>query len=113
MHLNISDKLSLPIIPEYASNNAHIFYIILQNEKLRDKILNILKLNGFIAAFHYQSLHKSKYFLTYNKLKELPLADKYSTCLLRLPLFYDLKLESIDLIVNIINKELNKWKELF
>ena len=108
MHLNISDKLSLPIIPEYASNNAHMFYIVLQNEKLRDKILNILKLNGFIAAFHYQSLHKSKYFLSYNKLKKLPLADKYSTCLLRLPLFYDLKLESIDLIVNIINKELSK-----
>ena len=107
-HLNICDKLLLPIIPEYASNNAHMFYIVLQNEKLRDKVLNNLKLNGFIAAFHYQSLHRSKYFLSYNKLKELPLSDKYSTCLLRLPLFYDLKLESIDLIVNIINIELNK-----
>ena len=36
------------------------------------------------------------------------LTEKYSNCLLRLPLFYDLKLKSIDLIVNIINKELNK-----
>ena len=107
-NLNTSDKLSLPIIPDYASNNAHMFYIVLQNEKLRDKIINTLKLNGFIAAFHYQSLHKSNYFLSYNQLKELPLADKYSNCLLRLPLFYDLKLKSIDLIVNIINKELNK-----
>tara|TARA_X000000368_G_scaffold49457_1_gene35268 strand:- start:9036 stop:10181 length:1146 start_codon:yes stop_codon:yes gene_type:complete len=107
-NLNTSDKLYLPIIPEYASNNAHMFYIVLQNEKLRDKIINTLKLNGFIATFHYQSLHKSNYFLSYNKLKELPLADKYSNCLLRLPLFYDLKLKSIDLIVNIINKELNK-----
>ena len=108
MSLNTSDKLSLPIIPDYASNNAHMFYIVLQNEKLRDKIINTLKLNGFIAAFHYQSLHKSNYFLSYNQLQELPLADKYSNCLLRLPLFYDLKLKSIDLIVNIINKELNK-----
>lgn len=108
MNLNTSDKLSLPIIPDYASNNAHMFYILLQNEKLRDKIINTLKLNGFIAAFHYQSLHKSNYFLSYNQLQELPLADKYSNCLLRLPLFYDLKLKSIDLIVNIINKELNK-----
>ena len=107
-NLNTSDKLSLPIIPDYASNNAHMFYIVLQNEKLRDKIINTLKLNGFIAAFHYQSLHKSNYFLSYNQLQELPLADKYSNCLLRLPLFYDLKLKSIDLIVNIINKELNK-----
>ena len=47
-------------------------------------------------------------FLNYNQLKELPLTEKYSNCLLRLPLFYDLKLKSIDLIVNIINKELNK-----
>ena len=108
MNLNTSDKLSLPIIPDYASNNAHMFYIVLQNEMLRDKIINTLKLNGFIAAFHYQSLHKSNYFLSYNQLQELPLADKYSNCLLRLPLFYDLKLKSIDLIVNIINKELNK-----
>ena len=108
VHLQNSDDIALPVIPDYATNNAHMFYIVFKNEKKRDKILNLLKSNGVTAAFHYQSLHKSKYFLSNNKLKELPMADKYSSCLLRLPLFYELKFKSIDLIVNIINKEFYK-----
>lgn len=108
VHLQNSNDIALPVIPDYATNNAHMFYIIFKTEKKRDKILKLLKSNGITAAFHYQSLHKSKYFLSSNKMKELPMADKYSSCLLRLPLFYELKLKSIDLIVNIINKEFNK-----
>jgi len=108
VHLQNSDDIALPVIPDYASNNAHMFYIVFKTEKKRDKILKLLKSNGITAAFHYQSLHKSKYFLSNNKLKELPMADKYSSCLLRLPLFYELKFKSIDLIVNIINKEFYK-----
>lgn len=108
VHLQNSDDIALPVIPDYASNNAHMFYIVFKTEKKRDKILKLLKSYGITAAFHYQSLHKSKYFLSNNKLKELPMADKYSSCLLRLPLFYELKFKSIDLIVNIINKEFYK-----
>lgn len=108
IHLQNSEHIDLPVIPDYASNNAHMFYIIFKTEKIRDKIIKTLKSNGITASFHYQSLHKSKYFLNNNKLNELPMADKYSSCLMRLPLFYELKLKSIDLIVNIIKKELNK-----
>ena len=108
VHLQKVDLITLPIIPDYASNNAHMFYIVLKTEKIRDRILSGLRSNGISAAFHYQSLHKSKYFLKNNILEDLPMADKYSSCLLRLPLFYELKFKSIDLITEIINTELNK-----
>ena len=108
VHLQKVDLITLPIIPDYASNNAHMFYIVLKTEKIRDRILSGLRSNGITAAFHYQSLHKSKYFLKNNILEDLPMADKYSSCLLRLPLFYELKFKSIDLITEIINTEINK-----
>ena len=108
VHLQKVDLITLPIIPDYASNNAHMFYIVLKTEKIRDRILSALRSNGIIAAFHYQSLHKSMYYLKNNTLEDLPMADKYSSCLLRLPLFYELKFKSIDLITEIINTELNK-----
>ena len=43
-----------------------------------------------MGVFHYQSLHKSKYFETKHDGRDLPFTDQYTDCLLRLPLFYDL-----------------------
>ena len=83
-------NFKLPFIPEYATNNAHMFYLVLPNEKLRDAFIRHLRTNGIHAVFHYLSLHKSKYYKNKYVGEELINSDKYSTTLLRLPFYYEL-----------------------
>lgn len=83
----------LPVIPEYATNNAHMFYLVLDNADTRDRFIKHLKADRILSVFHYLSLHKSPYYADKHYGNELPWADHYSDCLVRLPLFYDLTTE--------------------
>lgn len=95
---SITDKVQLPIIPDNASNNAHIFYLVCKSDTERNLLINHLKKNSIQAVFHYQSLHNSPYYLNKHNAPELPQADRYSKCLLRLPLYFDLSLKEVDFI---------------
>lgn len=96
-------KIRLPQIPGYATNNAHMFYIVCRNLEERSGLIAHLKSNGVTAPFHYLSLHKSEYYLNHCALRpELPNCDRYADCLVRLPMFYELKLEEVDIIVVLI-----------
>jgi dTDP-4-amino-4,6-dideoxygalactose transaminase len=102
--LSVQGFFKLPIIPEYATNNAHMFYIICNSLSERTKLINYLKKYGIMAVFHYQSLHKSNYCENkYSKLS-FPNADKFSDCLVRLPLFYELKSSQVLQIAKYIKK---------
>lgn len=83
-------KLSLPYLPNYATNNAHMFYVVCRDINERTNLINHLKQNGINAVFHYLSLHKSQFYQAKHDGRNLPNADRYSDQLLRLPLFYDL-----------------------
>ncbi len=96
--LNNVGKIKIPKIPVFASNNAHIFYLICKNKQERDQLIEYLKKNEIQAVFHYQSLHKSPYYSTKHDGRLLPNADRYSDCLVRLPLFFDLSLKDVDYI---------------
>lgn len=92
--------LKLPQIPNYATNNAHMFYIICNNAKTRNKLLSELKQNSILAVSHYISLHKSPYYKDKHDGRQLPNSDFYSDCLIRLPLFFDLKHDEQDYIID-------------
>lgn len=90
--------IGLPSIPDYASNNGHIFYIVCKNEKERHSLIAFLKEKDIHAVFHYQSLHNSPYFAEKHDGRPLVNADLYSACLLRLPLYFDLKKREVQYI---------------
>ena len=96
--LQKSKHIQLPVIPKFASNNAHIFYFTCSSEKERNDLIKFLDSNGIQAVFHYQSLHVSPYYKSKHGDRSLPNADKYSQCLVRMPLFYDLKAEEQEFI---------------
>ncbi len=100
--------VKLPVIPTYATNNAHMFYIICRTLEERTDLINYLKGNGIEAVFHYLSLHKSEYYAAKHDGRELPYSDYYSDCLLRLPLFYELKIEEVKQIVHEIHNFFHK-----
>ena len=53
--------------------------------------------------FHYLSLHSSEYYKARHDGRELPQCDRYADCLVRLPLFYDLKVEEVHHICDLLN----------
>lgn len=106
--LQNENLLKLPKIPEYATNNAHMFYVVTKNLEERDNFIRHLRENDMHAVFHYLSLHTSKYYLKNHPLKSLPWSDEYSNCLVRLPLFYELEEKQVRSICKVINEFFNK-----
>lgn len=83
-------KVKLPHIPAYATNNAHLFYLVCKSLKERNELIQFLEQQGINAIFHYQPLHKSPYYQSQNDGRVLSNCDLYADCLLRLPFFYEL-----------------------
>ena len=101
---NLSPKLALPVLPDYATNNAHMFYLVCNNLEQRTALIKHLKDNGIQAVFHYLSLHSSPYYADKHDGRELPECDRYADCLVRLPMFYDLKDEQVIEVCEIIKR---------
>lgn len=98
------DYFTLPDIPDYATNNAHMFYLVLPSLEARTAFIQYLKDNGVGAVFHYLSLHSSPYYQSKHDGRILPNSDRYADCLVRLPLFYDLTMENVNFICDLIEK---------
>ncbi|WP_010182813.1 dTDP-4-amino-4,6-dideoxygalactose transaminase [Aquimarina agarilytica] len=95
-------KFRLPFIPEYATVNGHLFYMICNSENERDSLMSYLNTNNVFAVFHYVSLHKSKFYLKENLLKKLSNCENFSDSLVRLPLFYELEIKDQLRIIELI-----------
>ncbi len=93
---------TLPIIPDFATNNAHMFYLICQDLETRSKIIERLKAENCHAVFHYLSLHESEYYHLKHDGRKLPNSDRYADCLLRLPMFYELSEFDVKRVSDII-----------
>lgn len=85
-----SEEFSIPYIPEFCTNNAHMFYLLLPDLEARTGLIAKLKEQNINAVFHYLSLHKSPFYATKHDGRELPNCDRYADCLVRLPFFYEL-----------------------
>ena len=96
----------LPDIPDYATNNGHLFYLVCNNMWERTELIKYLKENGITAVFHYLSLHGSDYYKDQHDGRALIESDRYTDCLLRLPLFYELGMEEVETICSIM---INLW----
>lgn len=97
----------LPKIPDYATNNAHMYYLVCNSIADRESLIAHLKANDIMAVFHYLSLHKSPYFQTQHDGRELPNSDHYSECLIRLPMFYELEDNQVSYVVEAIGRWAN------
>jgi dTDP-4-amino-4,6-dideoxygalactose transaminase len=98
----ISNLLQLPVMPDFATNNAHMFYICTSNLKQRTDLISALKTEDFHAVFHYLSLHSSPFYKDKYKGNELLNADHFTDTLIRLPFYYELDLNDVDRICNVI-----------
>jgi len=91
-------------VPEYATNNAHMFYLVCKTAGNRDALITHLKENGVHAVFHYQSLQQSGYYKNLKDKRELPNCNHFTDCLVRLPLYYELSPQETATITSLIRE---------
>lgn len=107
---DLADKgyFSLPDIPDYATNNAHMFYLVCRSIDERTALIKYLKDNGVGAVFHYLSLHKSDYYKkNYSSIPDLPHCDHFADCLVRMPMYYELSEDDVQSVVDNIRNFFN------
>ncbi len=96
--------IARPELPAYATNNYHMYYLLCESLEQRTALINYLKNNGVQATFHYLPLHASTYYRDKHDGRVLANCDRYGDTLVRLPLFYELKDEDIELITKLIKR---------
>lgn len=101
--------INRPYIPEYATNNAHMYYVILKDSETRGKLIKRFKENEIEAPFHYIPLHMSPMGKKYGyKEGDLPITEEYSSRLIRLPLYADLTTEEVDKVIKVLTEFLDE-----
>jgi dTDP-4-amino-4,6-dideoxygalactose transaminase len=89
------NHVGLPCIPNYATNNMHMFYLVCPNQDFRERLISFLKEKSILSVFHYQSLHASPYYADKHDNRELKECDHYAECLLRLPMWVGVEVKDV------------------
>lgn len=93
-------KVELPSIPSECVHNAHMFYLKAKDLEERTKLIDYLNQWGILSVFHYTPLHTS---LAGKRFSRFHGEDKYTTKeserLLRVPMYYGLKKEQTEYII--------------
>jgi dTDP-4-amino-4,6-dideoxygalactose transaminase len=89
-HFHLIEPLPL------ATNNGHLFAIILPNLDKRSRLIQYMRDRGIMPVFHYLSLHQSPYFSEKHDGRHLPNSERFSNQLLRMPFFYDLSQQEMN-----------------
>lgn len=98
----IGNRWRLAHIPDHSTNNAHMFWMITESKTDRDRFIRWMLQEGIQVLFHYQPLHSSPFGMQQSPGIVLPNAQRYGDTLVRLPLFYELSDDGVDLICDAI-----------
>ncbi len=90
--------VGLPVVPDYATQNGNLFYLLCSNRSERDGLIAYLRKQDIYAAFHYLPLHESPFYRAKHSGRILAHAVRYADCILRLPLYYDLLVDDVDYV---------------
>jgi len=93
-----ANNVRLPFIPQYCEQAYHIFYLLFDSEKLRNRFLAYMHGNGIKAIFHYIPLHSSDKGKQFGKF-DCTVTESVSKRIIRLPFYNGLE-SVIDKVIN-------------
>lgn len=97
--LQEAGKIELPVIPEGCVQSGHMFYMKTKDQEERARLIAFMKENDILTVFHYVPLHSAPAGLKFGRFHgEDIYTTKESERLLRLPMFYQLTREQVELI---------------
>ena len=102
--LECKGVLRRPTIPSYCQHNGHIFYILVDNEALRNALLDKFRCAGVGAIFHYIPLHDSPAGLQFGRAcGDLSKTTQFAGSLIRLPMWVGLPDSELAEVVKVIS----------
>ena len=103
--LQEAGKIDLPVIPEGCEHNAHMFYIKCKDLEERTKFIKYMRDNEIGTVFHYIPLHSAPAGKKYGRFHgEDIYTTKESERLVRLPMYYGLKVEEVEEICEYVKE---------
>jgi dTDP-4-amino-4,6-dideoxygalactose transaminase len=105
--LELAGLLKRPRVPNHCQHNSHLYYLVLESQNVRDSLISALRAQDIWAPFHYVPLHSAPAGLRYGRANgELPVTDRTSAGLLRLPLFAGMRLDEAARVVDAVRGHL-------
>ena len=102
-HLAQEGKIEQPYVPEECSHNAHMYYIKVRDIQVRTRLIAYLREKGICSVFHYVPLHSAPAGQKFGRFSgEDVYTTKESERLLRLPMFYNLDMESVKYVTDTV-----------
>lgn len=102
-------RLELPVIPEGCVHNAHMFFVKLRDLEERTEFISFLKERGVASVFHYIPLHSAPAGIKFGRFcGEDVYTTRESERLSRLPMYYGLKEEETERVVEAIHSFFKK-----
>ena len=95
--LEADARLRRPVVPRECLHNAHMYYVLVDDRHRRDRLIEALAAQNIHAVFHYAPLHSSVAGKRYGRVaRELPVTDRTSETLVRLPLWVEMGESDVD-----------------
>ena len=98
-------KIELPTVPAECQHNGHMFYLKLKNLEERTKFIDYMRDNNIGCVFHYVPLHSAPAGKKYCRFHgEDIYTTRESERLVRLPMYYGLSTEDLNIIISAVQK---------
>ena len=101
--------VDLPTVPSGCVHNAHMFYLKFANKEIRDEYIRYMKENEVLCVFHYLPLHSAPAGVKYGRFHG---EDNYTTSesnrLVRLPMYYKLKDEDLEKVIELTHRYIKR-----
>ena len=102
-------KFEIPTVPEECEHNAHMFYLKCKDLKERSEFIKFMKEKELYCVFHYIPLHSAPAGEKFGRFDgEDEFTTKESERLVRLPMYYGLLEDQVDLVVEGIKEFYSK-----
>ncbi|HEV3005716.1 MAG TPA: dTDP-4-amino-4,6-dideoxygalactose transaminase [Pirellulales bacterium] len=103
--LQAEGLVRLPFTPDDCDGNRHLFFLLLGNGETRNALLTFLNERGIQAVFHYVPLHSSPMGARFGYEEgDLPVTERISRCLLRLPMYHEIREQEQASVVAAVNE---------
>jgi dTDP-4-amino-4,6-dideoxygalactose transaminase len=81
--------------------NHHLFGIVFHDQSARVRFIAHMRKHDILTPFHYVALHLSPMGEAYHPSRRpLPNAERLTSCLVRLPLFYNITDEEVGVVID-------------
>ena len=97
--LEVDGRVRLPRAPAECTGNGHMFYLLMRDLDDRTAFIKHMRANDVVSPFHYVPLHSAPAGRRFGRTEgELPITDRISATLVRLPMFFELGSDVEDVI---------------